>query len=135
LTANPIQGVKENICDRENIQAGLCGEDELGSFILAPNATDRWKSPIVSTAIHLKEPGNPINYPVAHTGFYCISTYAFSDHDYKAVVAFRNSFGELPAPQIAKLPFYGALTIVYAVIGVFVSSKVRSLRYDHANSD
>jgi hypothetical protein len=134
LTANPIQGAKENICDPQNIQAGLCGEDEEGSFILAPNATERSKSPIVSTAIHLKEPV-PINYPVAHTGFYCISTYGYSADGYKAVVAFRNSFGELPAPQIAKLPFYGALTIVYAVIGVFVSCTGRSLRCDHANTD
>lgn len=32
---------------------------------------------------------------------------------------FRNSYGELPAAQIAKLPFYGGLTITYAVLGVF----------------
>lgn len=31
----------------------------------------------------------------------------------------RNAFGELPAAQIAKLPFYGGLTIVYAVLGIF----------------
>ena len=127
MTANPIQGRKENICDPDNIQAGLCGEDDLGSFILALNATDRSKSPIHSTAIHLKETA-PIKYPVARTGFYCVITSAFSGDDYKAVVEFRNAYGELPAPQIAKLPFYGALTIVYAVIGVFVSSIVRSVR-------
>lgn len=36
------------------------------------------------------------------------------------MVTFRNSYGELPAAQIAKLPFYGGLTIVYAVIGWYV---------------
>mgnify|MGYP002718604961 FL=1 len=51
-----------------------------------------------------------------------MSTYAYSGQDYKAVVTFRNSYGELPAAQIAKLPFYGALTIVYAVIGAYVTS-------------
>lgn len=54
------------------------------------------------------------------TGFYCVSTYAFSGHDYQGVVEFRNAYGELPAAQIAKLPFYGGLTIVYAVFGVLV---------------
>ena len=49
-----------------------------------------------------------------------MSTYAFSDVDYKAVVEFRNSYGELPAAQIAKLPFYGGLTITYAVLGAFL---------------
>lgn len=39
------------------------------------------------------------------------------DVQYDAVVTFQNSYGELPAAQIAKLPFYGGLTIVYAVIG------------------
>lgn len=47
-------------------------------------------------------------------------TYAYSGDDYKAVVEFRNAYGELPAAQIAKLPFYGGLTIVYAVIGLYV---------------
>lgn len=40
---------------------------------------------------------------------------------YKAVVEFRNAYGELPGGQIAKLPFYGGLAIVYAVIGAYVS--------------
>lgn len=41
------------------------------------------------------------------------------DVEYTAVVTFRNAYGELPAAQIAKLPFYGGITIVYAVIGIF----------------
>ena len=39
-----------------------------------------------------------------------------SDVTYQAAVVFRNAYGELPAAQIAKLPFYGGLTIAYAVI-------------------
>lgn len=65
--------------------------------------------------------GDPpiVKYPVKKTGFYCVSTFAYSGHDYRAVVEFRNAYGELPAAQIAKLPFYGTLTIVYAVIGLY----------------
>jgi hypothetical protein len=52
-----------------------------------------------------------------NTGYYCVGTTASSQNDYTAIVEFRNAFGELPAAQIAKLPFYGGLTITYAVIG------------------
>lgn len=67
----------------------------------------------------MKDP-DAIKYPVRKTGFYCVSTYAFDGEAYTAVVTFRNAYGELPAAQIAKLPFYGAMTIVYAVIGMYV---------------
>jgi hypothetical protein len=110
--------VKKTICDPESVSAGLCTETELGAFILTPNATELSKNPIISQAIHLKDPV-ALNYPIRRTGFYCVSTYAYSEVDYKAVVEFRNSYGELPAAQIAKLPFYGGLTITYAVLGAF----------------
>ena len=105
------------ICDQRNVQAKLCTDEDIGSFILAPNATELSQSPILSKAIHLKDPG-PINYPIKSTGFYCVSTFAYSGQDYRGVVEFRNAYGELPAAQIAKLPFYGALAIIYAVIGM-----------------
>lgn len=109
---------KETICDLENVEKKLCEESELGSFILALNATEASTSPIISLAVRLKDPP-AINYPIRKTGFYCISTYAYSEKSYSAVVEFRNSYGELPAAQIAKLPFYGGLTIAYAVMGAF----------------
>jgi hypothetical protein len=107
------------ICDQANVDANLCTKEELGSFILAANATEASQSAILSKAINLKDP-IAINYPVKKTGFYCVSTYAYSGHDYKGVVEFRNAYGELPAAQIPKLPFYGALTIVYTVVGLSV---------------
>lgn len=55
-----------------------------------------------------------------------MSTFGYSGRDYTAVVEFRNAYGELPAAQIAKLPFYGALTIVYAVIGAYVCTLCSS---------
>lgn len=100
------------------MQARLCEQADLGSFILAPNATELSKQALMSSAIHLNNP-KAINYPIKKTGFYCVITYAFSDTDYSAIVTFRNAYGELPAAQIAKLPFYGGLTITYAVLGAF----------------
>ncbi|KAJ5098509.1 hypothetical protein N7532_005510 [Penicillium argentinense] len=121
--------VKDTICEQGSVDAGLCAKEDIGSFILTKNATDVSKNPIISKAIHLNDP-EPIKYPVKKTGFYCVSTYAYSDEDYYSVVTFRNAYGELPAAQIAKLPFYGAMTIVYAVIGVFWAFLYVQNRFD-----
>ena len=53
------------------------------------------------------------------TGWYCVWSNGFSPANvkYEGVVTFQNAYGELPASQIAKLPFYGGLAIAYAVIG------------------
>lgn len=107
------------------MKTGLCKENEIGSYILASNATERSKFPLVSTSVHLKKP-KPIKYEVGQTGFYCVSTYSYSGEEYKGVVSFRNAYGELPATQIPKLPFYGALAIVYAVVFAYVIA----LRYN-----
>ena len=97
------------------MKSGYCNETQIGAFILSKNATQSLNA-IVSQSIHLKD-AKPINYPVKKTGYYCVGTYGYSAEKYEATVVFRNSYGELPAAQIPKLPFYGGLTIVYAVIG------------------
>ena len=109
---------KQYICDDNNVKASLCNQTQIGEFILNANHTQS-RNPIISQTIHLKDP-QPINYPVSKTGYYCVGTFGFSSDQYKAAVEFRNAYGELPAAQIAKLPFYGGLTIVYAVIAMFV---------------
>ncbi|GMF77897.1 unnamed protein product [Aspergillus oryzae] len=108
--------------DADSVNDKLCEPGDIGSFILAPNASES-EFTIVTQAVHLNNPA-AINYPVKKTGFYCVSTYGYSGRDYKAVVEFRNAYGELPAAQIAKLPFYGGLTIVYALIGVYVHTNI-----------
>lgn len=110
---------KEVICGPSEVSAKLCPEENIGAFILAVNATELARDPIITQPIHLKDDNKAIDYPIRRTGYYCISTLAYSNHDYKALVVFRNAYGELPAAQIAKLPFYGGLTIVYAVLGIF----------------
>ena len=97
--------------------------------MLAPNATSRWKNPILTKAID-GHAAHPINYGVKKTGYYCIWTYQDSGVPYSGVVEFRNAYGELPAAQIPKLPFYGALTIVYACIGAFWAFLYVQNRHD-----
>lgn len=104
------------ICDDAAISANYCKADSKGAFLLGPNATDA--TPQVRTeAIHLKDPQG-VKYEVKRTGYYCVYTDPFADDQYSGIVEFRNSYGELPAAQIAKLPFYGALTIVYAFMAI-----------------
>jgi hypothetical protein len=76
---------------------------------------------MVTEAIHLASANlTPIEYPITRTGYYCVLTASLqTDLEFKAIAEFRNAYGELPGAQIAKLPFYGALAIVYAVIGLY----------------
>ena len=103
------------ICDKAAIDANLCTEP--GSFILAGNATEVWRQQIISQAIQLRDPP-AVNYAIRRTGYYCVGTYGYSEEKYNGVVEFRNAFGELPAAQIAKLPFYAAITIIYAFVAI-----------------
>ena len=81
-----------------------------------------------------------INYPLAssdgtkpklRTGYYCVATAPYTrDEKYTAIVTFQNAYGELPATQIAKLPFYGGITIAYAVVGIFWAFLYVQNRHD-----
>ena len=75
------------------------------------------RTQIYSDAIHLNDP-QALNYTVKRTGYYCVGTWGYNNEDYQGVVEFRGAYGELPAAQIAKLPFYAAVTIVYALLGI-----------------
>ena len=104
------------ICDQPAKQAGLC--EKLGSFIVAKNQSEVSISQVISEAIHLNNPP-AVNYPIKRTGYYCVGTYAFTKgQNYEGVVTFRNAFGELPAAQIPKLPFYAAITMIYAFLAI-----------------
>lgn len=111
------ENIEDFLCDESAKSAGLCEETDLGAFILAKNASNISTSLIRTDAVHLKDPG-AINYPVKRTGYYCVSSAQYTAGDYTAVVEFRNAFGELPAAQIAKLPFYAAVTIIYAFMAM-----------------
>ncbi|KAK2871982.1 hypothetical protein FQN49_002659 [Arthroderma sp. PD_2] len=121
---------KELICGPPSVEKGLCTKEDLGSFILAPNATEKAKSPLISHAVNMTDP-KPIKYPVSKSGFYCVTTYPYTeDLEYHGIVTFRNAYGELPATQVPKLAFYGGLTILYALMGVFWGFLYAQHRHD-----
>lgn len=120
---------KEIICTPAAVSQQLCTDDDLGQFILEDGADTKAKNPIITKAINLKA-APPITYDIKNTGYYCLWTYPYTGDSYHGVVEFRNAYGELPAAQIPKLPFYGGLTIVYAVVGIFWGFLYAQNRYD-----
>ena len=110
--------MKKMFCDEPEIGSGACTEEDRGQFLLQPGASQDAQHQIITQAVKLSDP-QPIDYPITGTGYYCVSTYPIGGQDYTAVVVFRNAYGELPASQVAKLSFYGGLTIIYAVIGIY----------------
>ena len=128
---------RQYICNDETINANMCEEAHKGEWIVADNADEVSKNYIRTSAVHLNDP-IAINYPTGgqggiplRTGYYCVATAAYSqDVEYKAIVTFRNAYGELPAAQIAKLPFYGGITIVYFVVLLFWGFLYYQNRHD-----
>lgn len=104
------------ICNGNAVELSLCNKTEYGQFITQPDTNSSSSGTIFTTAVKLKSP-KPLEYKVTRTGYYCVWTNHFNVEKYNAAVVFQNSYGELPGSQIAKLPFYGGLTVVYAVVG------------------
>lgn len=91
-----------------------CDESDLGKFIVQkPNSTPLF-APIRTEKISLAKPRS-LHYPIKKSGYYCVSTYADSI-SYTGAVVFQNSFGELPASDAARLPFFSGASIVYALV-------------------
>lgn len=71
---------------------------------------------------------------IKNTGYYCVGTVSESTNewngDFNGYAEFREAYGELPAAQIPKLPFYGILTIAYAVMGAFWAFLYVQHRHD-----
>lgn len=111
------------------MNAGKCNETNIGEFIISPDASDKSKSLVLSRAVHLKDP-SPINYSIKKTGYYCVVTDPYTAGDYEAVVEFRNAYGELAATQIPKLPFYGGMTILYALMAAYWAFLYYQHRHD-----
>ncbi|KAI8634959.1 lung seven transmembrane receptor-domain-containing protein [Xylariaceae sp. FL1651] len=124
---DPDAFAKELICDEQNVKNNLCEETHLGEWIVAPNATEKSGNLILTQAVHLKATRS-VRYPIEKTGYYCVA--AYGSGDFMGVIEFREAYGELPATQIPKLPFYGGITILYAVVAVFWSFLYYQHRYD-----
>ncbi|RYO87824.1 hypothetical protein DL766_000727 [Monosporascus sp. MC13-8B] len=94
------------ICDPDAVKKGFCEESHVGEWLLAPNATEKSGNVILTQAVHLNS-AQPINYPIIKTGYYCVAVSGYSAPEFTGVIEFREAYGELPATQIPKLPFYG----------------------------
>ncbi|KAK7953589.1 membrane protein (ptm1)-like protein [Apiospora saccharicola] len=128
----PIEGTydKHYICDDKTIEMGYCNKTDAGQFILTANATEKSNNLILTQAVHVKD-AKPINYPIKKTGYYCVGVIPYEGgENYAAAVEFREAYGELPATQIPKLPFYGGITVLYAVVVVFWGFLYYQHRYD-----
>lgn len=96
------------------MERGLCTQEHYGEFLVSNSSQP---GSVFTRAVDLNNP-TPYKYYVKDTNYYCVATIAMSeDIHYNAVVEWRNAFGELNAAEYPKLPFYGALSIVYALIG------------------
>jgi hypothetical protein len=117
------------LCDESRIKKNECNKTEIGEYIVAANATDKAKSQILTTAVDLSNP-KPVKYQIKKTGYYCLFTSPFNVDEYKAVVEWRNAYGELSATQIPKLPFYGGITVVYALLACYWGFLYYQHRHD-----
>lgn len=117
------------ICSDDYVKAGNCNKTDVGKFVLASDASTKSKNLIATKAVHLKEPG-AVKYAIKKTGYYCVVTDGYNTEEYSAVVEFRNAYGELQATQIPKLPFYGGITILYALLAVYWGFLYYQHRHD-----
>ena len=102
------------ICDIPSIERRLCTQEHFGEFLVANSSSP---GSIFTKAVNLAEPKS-WKYYVENTDYYCVATVGIGEEvQYNAVLEWRNAFGELNAAEYPKLPFYGALAIVYALIG------------------
>ncbi|CAG8724693.1 422_t:CDS:10, partial [Dentiscutata erythropus] len=96
---------------------GYFEKGERGSIVFNKDA-----SSIVDHVFNFDSTGEDQSfiYHVNKTGFYCVAAFSFEDRvgDFMIRIDWRNPYGELPASDYPKLPFYGLLSLVYLVIGV-----------------
>ncbi|CAG8557665.1 25716_t:CDS:2, partial [Racocetra persica] len=108
---------KDLICNNHTIKEKHCLESEFGNFIYNKNA-----SSIDTHVFNDTKKDQIYTYQVNKTGFYCVAALSSPDLNktsyFMIKVDWRNPYGELPASDYPKLPFYGLLSLVYLVIGV-----------------
>ncbi|KAG0301212.1 hypothetical protein BGZ97_002872, partial [Linnemannia gamsii] len=115
-------GEKKYVCDIMAQKEGLCTEAQLGQPIIdtAESTSIGWK-PLDFTLEGTK--GIQFyEYPVEKTGYYCVVAWTVNIKDqdsfFTGVVEFNNKYGTLAGSDFPKLPFYGALSLIYMSIGI-----------------
>ncbi|KAF8924348.1 hypothetical protein BGZ58_001894 [Dissophora ornata] len=110
------------ICDTNALNAGLCTDAELGKAIIDTSVS----STVQSTSLNFTNEENAgiqfFDYHVQTTGYYCVLAWPVQINQEEAyftgVLEFNNKYGYLAGSDFPKLPFYGALSLIYMTIGI-----------------
>ncbi|KAF9776496.1 hypothetical protein IL306_005310 [Fusarium sp. DS 682] len=122
-------GNRLGVCGEDFVKQGYCNKTDIGKFILNPDVDKKSSSVVLTKAVHLNDAA-PINYAIKKTGYYCVLTDVVNTKKYDLVVEFRNAYGELEATQIPKLPFYGGMSILYALLAAYWGFLYYQHRHD-----
>ncbi|KAG0000727.1 hypothetical protein BGZ65_004114, partial [Modicella reniformis] len=110
------------ICDTSALKAGICTEAEIGKAIIDTTV----ESTVQSASLNFANEENMgiqfVDYHVQKTGYYCVMAWPVQVDEkptlFVGVVEFNNKYGHLAGVDFPKLPFYGALSLVYMTIGI-----------------
>ncbi|RBQ73323.1 hypothetical protein FVER53590_07127 [Fusarium verticillioides] len=122
-------GSRLGVCGDDFVKQGYCNKTDIGKFILHPDVDKKSSSVVLTKAVHLNDAA-PINYAIKKTGYYCVLTDVVNTKKYDLVVEYRNAYGELEATQIPKLPFYGGMSILYALLAAYWGFLYYQHRHD-----
>ncbi|KAF9213199.1 hypothetical protein BGZ59_005721 [Podila verticillata] len=110
------------ICDTAALKAGVCSEAEKGQAIIDTSVASTVQSKVLDFGVEEEEGDQFFFYPIKKTGFYCVKAWPLMVNQKEAIfeghVRFNNHHGALAGSDYPKLPFYGALSLIYAVIGI-----------------
>ncbi|KAF9346722.1 hypothetical protein BGX26_001763 [Mortierella sp. AD094] len=119
---NPEDGEPTYICDTVALKAGLCTDAQLGQAIIDNSVNSTVRSASLNFANEENTGIQFFEYQVAKTGYYCAMAWPVQidqgDAYYSGYLEFNNKYGTLAGSDFPKLPFYGALSLVYMTIGV-----------------
>lgn len=105
-------GERKYFCDEYAIETlKICDKSQLNKLLF----NKKKDSSIFYDNLISVGPTN-IKYDVKKTGYYCVYTFSILNLKYNGFINFQNSFGELNASEIPKLPAYGFLSLFYLIL-------------------
>lgn len=122
-------GEKHYICNYEDIEAGVCKDDDYGLYLINQTAPH---DSIYSAAVDAESMVSPLKYPVEQSGLYCVFTAPLegSSEAYKITVTWENYFGNLDATDYPHLFLNPILLAINCLIGIWWSFIMFRYRHD-----
>lgn len=112
-------------CTQAMVDSGSCLPEQLDSLLLSPeipNAFMRSLDLSPNREIRLHDNGGVANYPISSSGLYILIMILCEPNaspvTIQGSVESLDPYGYLPADQFGNLPFYGALSIIYVLLGM-----------------